>query len=76
MSEQARAEYELREKAWRDRMAQMDYAYDDGLAKGIEKGREEGRTEERLETARKLKAIGLPAEQIAAVTGLSPEVFE
>jgi predicted transposase/invertase (TIGR01784 family) len=36
-----------------------------------QEGREEGRGEEKLETARRLKSMGLSAEQIAAATGLS-----
>ena len=78
-----RAEYEAQLKARRDLHAKVAYAYDDGLAKGIEKGIEKGREEglnkgreALIETARKLQAMGLSAEQIAAATGLSPEAFE
>ncbi|GHU23171.1 hypothetical protein FACS1894164_07010 [Spirochaetia bacterium] len=42
----------------------------------ITKWRAEGRQEEKLETARKLKLMGLPAEQIAAGTDLSVEVIK
>ena len=43
-----------------------------GMEKGLEKGRAEGRAEEKLDTARKLKAMGvLSDEQIAAATGLT-----
>lgn len=45
----------------------------EGRAKGIAEGRAEGRTEALTETACKLKAMGLPAEQIAEGTGLSIE---
>ena len=45
----------------------------EGRAEGIAEGRAEGRTEALTETARKLKAMGLPAEQIAEGTGLSIE---
>lgn len=45
----------------------------EGRAKGIAEGRAEGRTKALTETARKLKAMGLPAEQIAEGTGLSIE---
>jgi predicted transposase/invertase (TIGR01784 family) len=79
-----RAQYEAREKAWRDRMAEIDWAYDDGIEKGLEKGlergraegREAGRAEEREEIANKLKNMGLPPEQISAATGLPPETLE
>jgi predicted transposase/invertase (TIGR01784 family) len=40
---------------------------------GKEDGREEGRYQEKLESARKMKQAGLPPEQIAGFTGLSPE---
>ncbi|MBR2104974.1 MAG: hypothetical protein IJ933_06810, partial [Bacteroidales bacterium] len=36
-------------------------------------GRAEGRAEALLETARNLKAMGLPVEQIVAATKLSPD---
>ena len=39
----------------------------------LEKGREEGREEARLESARKLKQMGVAAEIIAEATGLSIE---
>jgi predicted transposase/invertase (TIGR01784 family) len=78
-----RAQHEAREKAWRDHKAEIDWAYDDGLEKGLEKGRAEGfesglekGREALLETARKLKNMGLPAEQISAATGLPPEALE
>ncbi|MFB9897242.1 Rpn family recombination-promoting nuclease/putative transposase [[Hallella] seregens] len=45
----------------------------EGRAEGIAEGRAEGRTKTLTETARKLKAMGLPAEQIAEGTGLSIE---
>jgi predicted transposase/invertase (TIGR01784 family) len=62
----------------------MDWAYDDGLEKGLERGRAEGlerghvagKEEAFLETARKLKNMGLSAEQISAATGLPPEALE
>ena len=54
---------------------------EEGLAKGLAKGREEGRAEGlakglakgRAETARNMKANGLPVDLIAACSGLSPE---
>ena len=44
-----------------------------GLEEGLEKGREEGREEARLESARKLKQMGVATEIIAEATGLSIE---
>ena len=43
------------------------------LEKGRDEGREEGREEARLESARKLKQMGVAAEIIAEATGLSIE---
>ena len=43
-----RAEYDMREKAWRDRVSQFHDAREEGIEKGIEKGRVEGRAEERV----------------------------
>ena len=45
----------------------------EGLAEGKEEGRAEGRAEEKIETARKLKTMGLPFSQITEATGLSSE---
>ena len=45
---------------------------DEGFEDGRERGLAEGRTEEKLETARRLKAMGLSPAQIAEATGLSP----
>ena len=59
--------------------------YSDGLAKGKAEGRAEGKAEGRaegrvegmqqknLENARKMKAKGYPTQDIAEITGLSPE---
>jgi predicted transposase YdaD len=49
-------------------MAEIDWAYDDGLEKGLEKGREE--------TARNALAKGLPMELIHEITGLDMETLE
>ncbi|MDR2019496.1 MAG: hypothetical protein LBQ14_01875 [Treponema sp.] len=44
-----------------------------GMERGIKQGIEQGKHKTVLEIARKLKARGLPAEQIAEDTGLLPE---
>jgi predicted transposase/invertase (TIGR01784 family) len=41
-----------------------------GFLDGLEKGKQEGILTERREMARKLKAAGLPLEQIVGLTGL------
>jgi predicted transposase/invertase (TIGR01784 family) len=43
---------------------------------GREEGLEEGIERGRRETAKRLKVMGLPVDQIAAATGLAPEVIE
>jgi predicted transposase YdaD len=47
----------------------------EGRAEGFESGLEKGR-EALLETARKMRGMGLSTEQISAATGLSPEALE
>ena len=51
--------------------------YSDGLAKGKTEGKAEGRAEgmqqKNLENARKMKDKGYPTQDIAEITGLSPE---
>ncbi|MEL6131918.1 MAG: Rpn family recombination-promoting nuclease/putative transposase [Bacteroidota bacterium] len=45
----------------------------EGLEEGLIQGREEGIKEEKIAIARKLKAQGMRADQIAAITGLKEE---
>ena len=86
--ENLRYKYEVREKAWRDEQARLLYSRQEGLAKGIEKGiveglergiveglergRQEG-IERFILAARRMKACGMGAADIALCTGLSPE---
>ena len=48
----------------------------EGREEGRAEGRAEGREEERLNTARKMKALGMPNDLISQVTGLSVEFLE
>ena len=52
----------------------------EGMEKGMEKGREEGRAEGKneanTETAQRLLAMGLPAEQVAKATQLPLEIIK
>ena len=52
----------------------------DGLAEGRAEGKAEGHAEgtnqEKLEIARKMKAMGISADQIQAITGLSPKTIK
>ncbi len=45
------------------------------FAKGIEQGLAKGREEEKIETARRFKNLGVPAETISTATGLSTEAI-
>lgn len=78
-SENERRAYEQSINAYRDIKNGMDAAKEEGLKEGIKKGREEGlaegreegRAEEKRSNARMMKALGIPAETIREVTGLS-----
>ena len=48
----------------------------EGLAEGMEKGRAEGKHEANTETAQRLLAMGLSAEQVAKATQLSLEIIK
>ena len=47
-----------------------------GIAEGMEKGREEGKHEANTETAQRLLAMGLSAEQVAKATQLPLEIIK
>ncbi len=47
-----------------------------GLAEGMEKGRAEGKHEANTETAQRLLAMGLSAEQVAKATQLPLEIIK
>jgi predicted transposase/invertase (TIGR01784 family) len=64
-SERHRLRAEAREKWRKDVNSWKKDAYNEGLTEGIAKNR--------LETARKMKELGDPAEKIALVTGLSDD---
>lgn len=70
------SEYEESVKAYRDIKNAVDTAHKEGFHEGHEEGFHEGREEEKKEIARKLKAMGLPAGEIAKSTGLSSEEIE
>ena len=85
-------EYEASKKAYRDIKNSIDTAKQEGLAegleigmekgmkegmaKGMEKGRAEGKHEANTETAQRLLAMGLSAEQVAKATQLSLEIIK
>jgi predicted transposase/invertase (TIGR01784 family) len=79
VDEKVRAEYEMRQKAWRDRESQNEGYYLEGIQKGrqegilagVQRGRQEGMRESMLAIARNLKLLGDSPDKIIRVTGLS-----
>lgn len=77
-------EYEASKKAYRDIKNSIDTAKsqgkEEGLAEGIEIGKKEGRKEGRIEanteTAQRLLAMGLSAEQVVEATQLPLNIIE
>ncbi len=47
--------------------------YEDGFSEGVQDGMQKGREEALLQTAQKMKNMGLSTEMIIQVTGLSEE---
>ena len=54
----------------------MEKGLAEGMEKGMEKGRVEGKHEANTETAQRLLAMGLSAEQVAKATQLSLEIIK
>ena len=54
----------------------LDDRYQKGMEEGMEKGRVEGKHEANTETAQRLLAMGLSAEQVAKATQLSLEIIK
>ena len=73
-------EYEASKKAYRDIKNSIDTAKQEGLAEGIEigmaKGKAEGKHEANAETAQRLLAMGLSAEQVAKAAQLPLEIIK
>ena len=77
-------EYETSKMAYRDIKNSVDTAKREGIAEGkeigmkegMEKGREEGKHEANTETAQRLLAMGLSAEQVAKATQLPLEIIK
>ena len=85
-------EYETSKMAYRDIKNSVDTAKSEGIAEGMEKGmkegmekgmkegmekgRAEGKHEANTETAQRLLAMGLSAEQVAKATQLSLEIIK
>ena len=81
-------EYETSKMAYRDIKNSVDTAKREGIAegkeigmkegmeKGMEKGRAEGKHEANTETAQRLLAMGLPAEQVSKATQLPLDIIK
>ena len=81
-------EYETSKMAYRDIKNSVDTAKREGIAegkeigmkegmeKGMEKGRAEGKHEANTETAQRLLAMGLSAEQVSKATQLPLEIIK
>ena len=81
-------EYETSKMAYRDIKNSVDTAKREGIAegkeigmkegmeKGMKKGRAEGKHEANTETAQRLLAMGLSAEQVAKATQLPLEIIK
>ena len=54
----------------------LDDRYQKGMEEGMEKGRTEGKHEANTETAQRLLAMGISAEQIAKATQLPLEIIK
>jgi predicted transposase/invertase (TIGR01784 family) len=68
-------QYEYSLKTYRDWKGVTDTAFFDGEIKGREEGKLEGKLEERREIAGKLRQMGMAAEAIAQITGLSEREY-
>jgi predicted transposase/invertase (TIGR01784 family) len=74
--ERARLLAESREKFQWDQWGREKHQYSMGREEGLEEGLTKGMERGRRETAKRLRAMGLPVDQIAAATGLDPEVID
>ena len=81
LTKEERLHYDEALRKYRDTLCVLEGAEQRGLKRGLAKGREEGRAEGlakglakgREETARNMKAKGLPVDLIAECSGLSPK---
>ncbi|WP_408893148.1 hypothetical protein [Paenibacillus taichungensis] len=78
--EQARQQYEARQKFLRDEASMIEGAREEGLKKGLEEGIKEGIKEGESESKRKIAinmlALGLDQDTIIKATGLTLSELE
>ena len=78
-----REKYDESLKTYRDRLAELAFAQQEGrekgraegLAEGLAEGMEKGYEKAQLKNARSMKAAGISPELIAQITGLTPEAI-
>lgn len=68
LSKEERMKYDESIKVYRDNLVTRDYDIEEGMEKGIKQAK--------IETARKMKADGLPGDLIVECTGLTAEEIE
>ena len=69
-------EYETSKMAYRDIKNSVDTAKREGIEIGMKQGMEKGKHEANTETAQRLLAMGLSAEQISKATQLPLEIIK
>ena len=68
--------FEASKMAYRDIKNSVDTAKREGIAEGMEIGRAEGKHKANTETAQRLLAMGLSAEQVAKATQLPLDIIK
>ena len=74
-----REKYDESLKTYRDRLAELAFAQQEGMekgrAEGLAEGMEKGYEKAQLKNARGMKTAGISPELIAQITGLTPEAI-
>ena len=74
-----REKYDESLKTYRDRLAELAFAQQEGRekgrAEGLAEGMEKGYEKAQLKNARGMKAAGISPELIVQITGLTPEAI-
>ena len=73
---QVEERYEASKMAYRDIKNSVDTAKREGIEIGMKQGVEKGKYEANTETAQRLLAMGLPAEQVSKATQLPLEIIK
>lgn len=76
LPEEERDKYENSIDIFRDNLAVMAAARNEGEREGMAKGKAEGKAEKQWEIALRMQEMGLPIETICQATGLSEEEVE